>query len=468
MRRVWAVARTTLREAIRSRTAIVILIAVVAVVGLSPFLLRGTGKLSERIQLVLSYSLGAVGFLLSIMTIFLAASTLAGDLREQRIETIVTKPVPRWQILVGKWVGVMILNVVLVIVSGGTTYLLVRYVIGNPSDDTERQQLKNEVYVARHTVKPTPPDKKIEQTMDDEIRRKREAELLPEGFDEAQYRRARRKTLRIAFNDMRPGHPQVWEFRQVMPTHPHEPLFIRYKVVAAGPGEGGAKPDAIWLAWAISANPRMPIEETYVPLPEKVSLGDFHMIAVPAGIVRSGSGLYVAFTNITNHPRFGPLVYAAFPAEEGIQLLYRAGSFEWNFVRTMILLLVRLAFLSALALAAAALLSFPVASLFVLFVFACALMVSHFLALAAPVGGADYAPVYQASPFHRMVLKAVSAAVPSFSHYDGATNLATGRLVPWRLVVRGILIVGALYGGVVMLLGCLHFAARELAGADGG
>jgi len=125
--------------------------------------------------------------------------------------------------------------------------------------------------------------------------------------------------------------------------------------------------------------------------------------------------------------------------------------------------LVRLAFLSALSLAAAALLSFPVASMFVMFVFLCTLLVDQFSAFSAPVAGTEDKPFYEvSSPVYRALFKAMSTAIPNLSRYDGSADLATGRLVSWGLVLNGLGRIVIIYGGVVMLLGCLYFRAREL------
>jgi len=467
VRRLWAVARTTLREAVRTRTAAVILVTLLAVVVLSPFLLRGTGKLAERVQLVLTYSLGAVGFLLALLTIFLSTSTLAGDLRDKRIETIATKPIARWQIVVGKWLGVMLLNVALVLVSGVVSYMLVRHVIGSPSvapDDEERQQLINEVYTARHTVDPTLPD--FEVDVDREIRARREAGEMPREWTEAEFRKILRTRLRTHYDSLGPGEVRGRVMERVMPASRDEQLFLRYKVLASGPREERPADKTVLLRWVVSPTNR-PIDPDAIIFETRDTMDDFHEVSLPAQVVGPDNRVYIACGNVD--PR---LVDVGFPTEAGVQLLYTAGTFEGNFVRTMLLIIVRLAFLAALALAAAAVLSFPVASLFTVFVFMCALLVNHFMAIASPivgteerptVTGTEREPIYETPAFHRVIVRAVAAMVPNFGRYDGVGELATGKIVLWRLVVRGLVVVGAIYGGVVMALGCLYFRARELA-----
>ena len=52
---------------------------------------------------------------------------------------LVTKPVQRGQLWLGKWVGLMLLNTVLLTVAGGVTYGLLRWNL-SPQHLSERQQ----------------------------------------------------------------------------------------------------------------------------------------------------------------------------------------------------------------------------------------------------------------------------------------------------------------------------------------
>ena len=51
--------------------------------------------------------------ILGFLTIFVACGTLAWELKYRQAFITLVKPIPRWQFLVGKWVGVGLLNVIL-------------------------------------------------------------------------------------------------------------------------------------------------------------------------------------------------------------------------------------------------------------------------------------------------------------------------------------------------------------------
>src|SRR5262249_26249455 len=44
-------------------------------------------------------------FLTVMLTIFASVDTISGEIASHTIQTIVTKPVRRWQVILGKWLG---------------------------------------------------------------------------------------------------------------------------------------------------------------------------------------------------------------------------------------------------------------------------------------------------------------------------------------------------------------------------
>jgi len=70
----------------------------------------------------------AVDLLAVLMTILTSVDTLSGEIASGTIQAVATKPVPRWQVLVGKWFGfVGMLTAYIAIMVGGVnavTYLM--------------------------------------------------------------------------------------------------------------------------------------------------------------------------------------------------------------------------------------------------------------------------------------------------------------------------------------------------------
>lgn len=78
--------------------------------------------LRQIVNGVLMVGLYAVDGLAVVMTVLTSVDTLSGEITSGTIHAIATKPLPRWQILLGKWMGfVGMLTVYLFIMVGGIT-----------------------------------------------------------------------------------------------------------------------------------------------------------------------------------------------------------------------------------------------------------------------------------------------------------------------------------------------------------
>src|SRR5918997_348821 len=76
-----------------------------------------------------------VHFLTVMLAIFSSVDTVSGEIASHTIQTLVTKPVRRWQVMLGKWIGyALMISVYLGLLTGGMllgVYLLVDYVPPN-------------------------------------------------------------------------------------------------------------------------------------------------------------------------------------------------------------------------------------------------------------------------------------------------------------------------------------------------
>jgi Cu-processing system permease protein len=113
---VWIMAAVTFREAARKKMLWMALVA-----GGAFLILFGTGLhfqakdfaahsmspvLRREISLTMvTMGLYAVDLLAVLMTILTSIDTLSGEIASGTIQAIATKPVPRWQVLLGKWLG---------------------------------------------------------------------------------------------------------------------------------------------------------------------------------------------------------------------------------------------------------------------------------------------------------------------------------------------------------------------------
>jgi ABC-type transport system involved in multi-copper enzyme maturation permease subunit len=87
-------------------------------------------------SLLLSAGLYVVHFLTIMLAIFASVDTISGEIATHTIQALVTKPVRRWQIVLGKWLGYAAMMLLYLGLLGGgiflAMYLLVGYTPPNP------------------------------------------------------------------------------------------------------------------------------------------------------------------------------------------------------------------------------------------------------------------------------------------------------------------------------------------------
>lgn len=136
---IWIMAGVTFREAARKKMLWMALAA-----GAAFLILFGTGLHFQAKEIrtqgmspVLRREIGftmvimglyAVDLLAVLMTILTSVDTLSGEIGSGTIQAVATKPVPRWQVLTGKWLGfVGMLTAYIAIMVGGVnavTYIM--------------------------------------------------------------------------------------------------------------------------------------------------------------------------------------------------------------------------------------------------------------------------------------------------------------------------------------------------------
>ena len=116
MSRVWIITGVTFREAARKKLlwmalaagcAFLILFAAAWHFQVASFNERHIGPLIRRpaLNAMLMLGLYAIDLLVVVMTVLTSVDTLSGEIDSGSIQAIATKPIRRWELLVGKWLG---------------------------------------------------------------------------------------------------------------------------------------------------------------------------------------------------------------------------------------------------------------------------------------------------------------------------------------------------------------------------
>ena len=105
--RVAAITSNTLTELTRQKVFYVLLIFAVVLIGSSVFLARFTFQ--QEFQILKDVSLGAMSIFSSLLAIVATARLVPQDIEDRTVYTILAKPVPRFEYLLGKIFGVLLL-----------------------------------------------------------------------------------------------------------------------------------------------------------------------------------------------------------------------------------------------------------------------------------------------------------------------------------------------------------------------
>jgi ABC-2 type transport system permease protein len=105
--RLLAVAMNTLTELARQRVFYVLLLFALVLIGSSVFMARFTFQ--QEFQILKDVSLGAMSIFSSLLAIVASARLISQDIEDRTIYTILAKPVPRFEYVLGKLLGVVLL-----------------------------------------------------------------------------------------------------------------------------------------------------------------------------------------------------------------------------------------------------------------------------------------------------------------------------------------------------------------------
>lgn len=451
MRSIWAVATNTIRQALRLKIAAAFIILLLVLLPVMGFALTGDGTLKGRLQTFVSYGLSLTSILLCLLTIVASIYSLTSDISQRQIYTVITKPIRRYQLLLGKMLGVILLDVVLLFffssIIYGITFIMPGF-LSAPED--ELAEAYNEFYTARAGI--APPEADVSKEVNEIYSRLKTIGQLPENMSYSEIIAQLTSQKKLEKRAAGIGQQLIWEFNNIQPLEPNESIFIRFKYETSV-----TPPDSqVFSQWFIGdyrqvkygTESNVPVYST--PL-RKDPVRTFREIEVPANAVAEDGYLAIGFVNV---PMNNTVVI--FPLEDGLEVLYKADSFSANFLRAVLLLLFRLIFLACLGILASSFLSFPVAILFCLVIFFTATF-SGFVIESFNFLGKNLSSIYS------YTLKPVILLLPEFDKFNPAKFLVPGRLLSWLFVAKAAGLMVCIKSFLLLVIALIIFSFKEIA-----
>jgi hypothetical protein len=372
---------------------------------------------------------------------------------------VAVKPIARWQIWLGKWLGIVMLNAALLALSGASIYCLLQW-RAKRLPAAEQQILRNEVLVARGSAKEKNLDSEIAAEVENRLKERLKTSRVT-NVDLPEVRRQILEQVKADVQNVPPGTPRFWviDLGPAKNSLRGQPLQLRIKFNSSQKSPSGTF-DTLWQAGVP--------EKTKLWRGEQLSLAPdtFHEFKIPADLFDESGVLTLAFMN----PNNATLIFSL---DDGLEVLYREGSFGLNFVRGLGIIFCWMALLAALGLAAASFLSFPVAAFLSLAVLTMALssgtlanVVSEgtVMGFNSEAGTTAHSPIdIVVVPVFRAALNVINLA-KDFSPID---SLSAGRSITWAELGLAFSRIVLLLGGILALFGIWVFNRRELATAQG-
>lgn len=128
-----AIVKLTCRSAVRSHVFQILLGVLLFTVIALPLTVVGDGTAHSQIQVSLQYCLGAVSFLLSISTIWLGCFVMGTDIESYQIHLLITKPVSRVKLWLGKCTGIIVIHTVLLLIAATLIYVIILLQFHDPA-----------------------------------------------------------------------------------------------------------------------------------------------------------------------------------------------------------------------------------------------------------------------------------------------------------------------------------------------
>lgn len=458
-RRVLAVLLLTFKAAFRYRLVQVLLLLLLGSVIALPSIIKHDGTAQGFTQILLTYTLGTITVILGFVTLWLACGTLARDVEECQMQVVAVKPIARWQIWLGKWLGIMVLNLVLLGTSGATVYGLLQWRASQLPPEL-REQLNNEILVARGVVRQKVNEAAIEAEVERQFQERLKTSNVS-NLDRELLRQQVREGILAQIQIVPPNTWRAWQldFGRNALKLDDQPLFVRAKFYTAQTYDKGTY-DGVWEVGPEEGGQRF--QSRLMSLAPET----YHEFQLPAGLLDNNGRLTVRFLNYND-------TALLFPLNEDLEVLYRQGGFGGNFTRGLVIILCWMGLLAAIGLAGASFLSFPVAA----FVSAALLIVGlstgtmRQIVSEGGVTGVDPntgtvvipSLIDRAAVFLFKGLLSVVNLVQEFSPVD---SLSTGRTVTWGELGLAVLRIVLLMGGLFAAFGMWMFTRRELATAQ--
>ena len=486
-----AIVALTFRNAMRSHIFQLLLVLLLLCVTVIPISVS-VGKTEDLIRVSLLYSLWSVSAILALSSLWLGCYIMSHDIDSYQIHMVVSKPVSRITVWLGKWVGINLINIVLLLISGLVVYgvVMYRYQSAGEEDirfseraqarrnaESERDRIRNQILVGRRSYM---PEKRDPEAAAQEAVRRRVIDLQKEGKVLSDEEIQKMYTDYKEQIDQLPvevipievdanGRPlavnsHTWVFKNIPEDLNKKAVVLRFRPYLNKIASEDQRLSTMW--WAVQ-NPVLVKSagedgsfRAVTDEPESYFTGEFHEIPLPYNVEDMPQGMVgedgtVKIRVINADIQKGKHYYQV---NDGPKLLVPVCSFEMNYLRAMAAMILQLMLLFGLACAFGGFLTMPTA----IFMVASYLL---FGSLSMVLTDSSFYVSTAWDHLGQFLAQALLLIVIPLQNFDVTNLLSGGDLIEFSLLGELFFNYFLLRGVPLFVLGIWLYVRRELGSA---
>ena len=451
------IALKSVRKAVHDKMFIGVMLVFIIILPSLPIMLYGDGTAQGHLKLYLTYSLYFIIFFVSITAVFVSCISLNEELEKKQMFLLSTKPLAKWKIVAGFWMGTVLITSGLIIVAaminyGGIKWILSRY--SSTITESEKIEIQEQLLSSRKSVYIAQPDIKkiVSKKIADYKKHHPGQEINYEELDKKYKKEIFYDTFCIA-----PRHERLWIVKGLNKVKTDE-ITIRFKYFCSEkPADG-----AINARWLFGDPQKVNQKKVYTSKSPEV----FHSFKIPASTIDQDGNLLITFTNLDDS-----YLTVIFPEKNGIEVMFHAGSFFVNYCKSYFLIFCQICILSAIGVFFSSFLSFPVAVLMTLFIYGLGSQANYFINLLTQPGGESTFELINPAEDQKITLfmisqKIIAFLIYVFPHLDTISPvpyITDGRSIDTIFLIRKICVIVFLKCGLFLLFGSFIFKRKEIA-----
>ncbi len=131
MKTLWILASNTFRETVRDKILYNLVFFAIGLIGFS--LILGDWSLFARENVIKDFALAVMSIFGLLMAIFIGIGLVQKEIQRKTVLTLLARPFPRWQFIVGKYLGLLLVLAVDVLAMTVALYFVLWYTDAHPS-----------------------------------------------------------------------------------------------------------------------------------------------------------------------------------------------------------------------------------------------------------------------------------------------------------------------------------------------